>query len=505
MSKDSATVTVFSVQHRTSVEAWERQQRGTRQLFLAKCFFFAFAYVIAAILARKLGAVEYGIYGVVISVLLWLEILGNAGVPGATAKLIADRRYDPEDVERSGRALLISLSVLLVIVCWFLAPQVANLMRVSNGEALFRIAVVDLPFAALYASYEGVLYGRCRFGVIAAAQVLYTATKLTGIIALVGVGFSVERVLVINVLATCIVCLALTLGFPPRGFKPMRATIAQIGGIAAPMALYLIASQVLINLDLWSLASLWKGDAEVVGQYVASMNLAKILCLIPAAQAGVLFSSIAWALASRDASRAQLHIHEASRFALIIAAGTVTLLGIDGSEVLSTLFSKAYAEGHRVLPLQLAGFGVFALLDIFSHSLMAVGRRSFAAGTIVATVPLVWLSNYFLIPRFGPLGAATSLLLGMAAAACVTGSMAYRYFGSVIRLSTVMRVLIAIVSVGLVSKAITVQGPWIVLKLGMLSSLYLVVLFMLGEITTKDFAFAKKQTGDGFAAQLPEG
>src|SRR5262245_8357953 len=84
---------------RSHCEPYDRQRKGTRQLLFARVFFFATAYLVSAILARKLGVIDYGVYGVVISLLLWLEILTNAGVPGATSKIIADRRHDPAEVE----------------------------------------------------------------------------------------------------------------------------------------------------------------------------------------------------------------------------------------------------------------------------------------------------------------------------------------------------------------------------------------------------------------------
>src|SRR5262249_62271373 len=85
-------------------EAHERQRRGTRQLLLARASFFVSLYIVSAILARKLGAIEYGTYGVVVSVLFWLEMLVRGGGTGAKAQLIADGRYDHREVGRLGRA-----------------------------------------------------------------------------------------------------------------------------------------------------------------------------------------------------------------------------------------------------------------------------------------------------------------------------------------------------------------------------------------------------------------
>src|SRR5262249_29992002 len=147
-------------------------------------------FVATAILTRKLGPTDYGIYGVVMSQLLWLEMVTNAGEAGASAKLMAEDRHAHGEIEWSRQPLAFSFSVLLFAVCWFLAPYVARLMRIPNGAVLFRIAIIDLPFAAVLVSYDGIFNGRRQFGVLAGVYVIYGITKLAGVLALIGLGFS---------------------------------------------------------------------------------------------------------------------------------------------------------------------------------------------------------------------------------------------------------------------------------------------------------------------------
>src|SRR5262249_15025914 len=134
-------------------EAHERQRRGTRQLLLARASFFVSLYIVSAILARKLGAIEYGTYGVVVSVLFWLEMLVRGGVPGATAKLMADGRYDHREIGGSARALLLAISLLLFSICWFLAPQAASLMRIPNGGAPPCFGIFDFAFRGILSPF----------------------------------------------------------------------------------------------------------------------------------------------------------------------------------------------------------------------------------------------------------------------------------------------------------------------------------------------------------------
>ena len=453
----------------------EHAQRGTRQFLIARACVVASSFVASAILTRALGPSNFGVYGVVISQLMWLEMLMNAGIPSATAQLMADSRHDQAAVESSARALLVGWSLALLATCWIAAPWVADLMRIPDGTVLLRIALLDLPFMAIFVSYDGALNGRRLFGILAAVQVAYGAIKLAGILLLVVLGISVEGALAAYVVSTGVLAAVLAVRYRPFGSRPRAPIVREILAITAPMALYLVSIQVLLSLDLWSLKALWTGPGEVLGHYVASMNLSKMLLVISGAQSGVVFASVAWALAEGNAARARHHIQDATRFGLILATAAWVLLVLNGSEVLSLLYSRPYADGDRFLPLQLAALAILVLLDILEAALMAAGHRWSIAGILLATVPFAWLGNVVLIPLLGPIGAAASLLLGVVIATVTVGIIAYR------------RVLVAAAVVGLASTLYPVHGPLVLVKLGVLGVLYFFVLFGLGEVTKDDF------------------
>jgi O-antigen/teichoic acid export membrane protein len=471
----------------TTEDVHDRQRRGTLQLLAGRSAVFVSAYVVSAVLARQLGPAAYGVYGVIASQLLWLEMVVHAGIPTSTAQLMAGGRHDAADIERSARTLLVGVSIVLVVVGWTIAPAVATVMRIPDGAWLFRIAILDVPFAAAFVAYEGVLNARHRYGRLARALLVLAVLKIAGVGALTVVGVSTAGALVALVLSTGASAAFMASSYSIRGFRVSPAIVAGMMRLAGPLAFCLISGQVLVNLDLWLLKSLWTGNADVVGQYVASLNLARTLVVIPTVQAGVLFSSVTWAIAAGDEARVAGHVREASRFAIVIAAAVCVILGMNGAELLSLLFSRAYAEGQRFLPIQLAGFGLFAVLDVFANALMASGRRSVVAAVLTAVVPVLWISNLLLIPRVGPVGAAMSMIIGVALATAVTGTLTARRFGAPIGAATVGRVLVACVVVGVASMAIPIVGRLILVKLALLGLLFLATLYALGEITSRDF------------------
>lgn len=468
-------------------EAEARQRRGTRQLLMARAVFMVFSYLSSVILARILGPAGFGIYGVLISLLVWLEMVGAAGVPGALGKLIPDRHEDADLVEGSALFLLLPAALVLLAAGWLAAPAVARVFDLRDGARLFRLAILDIPFAVLYAGYSGMLMGRRLFGLLSVSQTILGAAKLLGITALIVLGVSVERALIVNVAASCAALLVLVVRHRSPRLRSVERFVHPLVSIGIPIAVFAVALQVLTSIDLWSLGSLWEGSDAVLGWYVAALKIGQTLMVIPVVQSGVVLSSVAWALARHDHVGAHRHVLEASRFALLLTVPACVIVGTSASPLMALIYSTPYAAGGRFLALQLAAFSCFAFLDAFAHALMAAGRQRMTAVVLVAFVPVVAVANLLLIPRVGPMGAAAALLVGMLGVAVAMGVMVWRWLGAPFDARTLFRVVLAGAIVFVPSAWFQVEGPVVLLKLVILGGLYLLVLWRLGEISAADF------------------
>jgi hypothetical protein len=178
------------------------QKRGTRQLLMARGVFMVFSYAASVILARVLGPADFGIYGVLLATLVWLEIVSYAGVPAATGRLIPAHQHESAEVERSARFVLFVSGLSLFAIAWVAAPAVARIFHLSGGARLFRLAILDIPAATMFQCYAGTLMGLRRFGPISLGQAVMGIAKLAGVLALFVVGISVEHALLANVFAT---------------------------------------------------------------------------------------------------------------------------------------------------------------------------------------------------------------------------------------------------------------------------------------------------------------
>lgn len=460
--------------------------RGTVQLLAARMVFLVSGFFVSVILARGLGPVEFGAYGVVMSLLLWIEMVLAAGVPGATTKMLHDHPGDEHRVEQSAQVLLLLWAVPLFAACWFLAPTLADWFGLASGTLLFRLAILDLPLMAVYLAYQGILNGHRLFGALGASLIIHTTFKLLGILVLLAIGLSVAGALIAHVAATVVVLVFLLFRYPVSRSAPSRPMIRTMLGIALPMGGYLIALQILLGVGLWLLKALETDAGESVGFYVAALNAARVLTVVPSALTGILFVSLAWAMARSDRRKIRDFLEGATRFALVLLVPGCTLMVIDAEGIMALLFSETYRPGGTILRYQTVAFGAFAFFDILFHALMAAGAFRRTAAIVAGLVPVVVVFSFILIGSMGGAGAALALTGTLLAGTAIAAYLTYRRFGALASPSTVVRVALAATVIGLIASQAHVDGLWLVPKFMVLLALYAGLLALLREITRED-------------------
>jgi stage V sporulation protein B len=474
--------------------------RGTAHLMVAQMVLLVSGFAVSVLLARGLGPVDFGVYGVVMSVLGWLERTLNAGVPGAAASMLSREGAEHSSTERSARAVLLWWAMFLFAVFWLGAPGLAAYFSVPQHADVFRIAALNIPAMALFYTYEGILKGRRRFAALSGLQTLQSLAKLGGVLLLLVVGISITSAFVAHVAATVVPVLLACLLLPLRGSPASRRTAWQLLKSALPLTLYSVALVILMNLSLWQLQHSGGGGDAATGHFVASMNLTKILMVIPATTSSVLFVSLGWALANDRADLVRKYIEEAGRFAMITLVPLCVLLAVDAEPVMQLLYGDAYAGSGSVLAVLAVAFAAVALLDIYFFVLLARGHSTRAVWVALALIPVLWATNHALIARDGATGAAWAAALVLGAGALVQAWLVWKEFRFLLAGRTILKIALGSAVVGALALLWRAEGWMLMAKFAVLGIVYLGVLFASRELKAHDlrpFAFwlADKKPG----------
>jgi stage V sporulation protein B len=456
------------------------------QLMIGRMVLFAAGYLVTVILARGLGPAEYGIYGIMLSVLLWIEHVGDFGLPEAATKLIPEDKDRAPVVESTVLTLLLAVFLSLFVLSWIASPVFARLFEIPEASGLFRVAILDIPFTGIYFAYQGILTGRRNFKAISGGLAVYGLSKLVGILIASLLGLSIFWALIVNILGTIGALLFLAIYISPQIFRPSLVHSRIILQLASPIALLLLASQILWNLDLWSLKIIGSEKAEIIGMYVAALNIARVPALAFCAVNGVILPSLSMALAQQDSASARRYVQGAGRFLWVTLLPSCLLVALTAEDLMSLVFSTRYSQGGSFLVLQVFGFALLGVAQAFSEMLIARGTPYSVARTALAHVPLALFLNFILIPYFGALGASAAFALTALSIACVNGLLVFWRLGPLIQSTTFVKVFLATGLMVLLSVQFTWTGPWLLFKYSFLLTLYALALLGLGELKWDD-------------------
>ena len=373
--------------------------RGAVQMLAARVFLLVSGFGVSIVLARALGPAAFGIYGVIMSILVWYERIIGGGIPRGTTTLLSREPEQRAEIERSTCVLLAILTLPVFALSWLFAPALADYLGIPSYTYALRIATLNLPAMALYFAYDSIFNGLRLFGAQSLLQMIQAAAKLAGILLLLFLGMSVAGAFIAHVAATVVAVAWAALSFPAGQARASASVMREMLQLGLPLGGYLLALLVLMNLSLWQLQALSRHDPDEVGYYVASLNLTRIMMLVPATVSGVLYASLIAAISRSERELAIRYVQGAVRFALVLTVPACVLLAVDASPVMSLLFGPEYAHGGRILALLCVAFGMVALLDVLFNALMASGGLGRSVAVLVGLIPILFVLNVRWIPK----------------------------------------------------------------------------------------------------------
>jgi O-antigen/teichoic acid export membrane protein len=465
----------------------QRAAHGTLFLAVGRACSYFLAYIATTILARILGPADYGFYGIIMSVLVWVEQIGRHSFSLAAAKMIPEQENDSVAIEQTAFFLNLILFFMLFGALLVTAPFLAELLQVPEGAGLFRIAALDLPIFGAYVLCLGVLQGRRDFAGMGIAESLYAAAKLVGVVLLVGLWLSVPGALIINIVASAAGLLFVICRVSIKITLPRNGLSAPLSYLALPIALFTAVHQITGVLDLWFLKIFDSAaDARTVGFYVAARNMAKVPSFVLVSVSHVLLPSLSRALATKDVHLSQHYVQQAVRFLWLFILPVTLLIALTAESLTTLLFSEIYLEGARYLRILVISAAALAFGALFVSALNARGEAWLSGAVASLLLPVALLLNVFIIPRYGAFGAAWSSTITALLGALVFGVLVYKRFGSLFRLQTLLRTVIAALVMVALASQLTVTGPLLLLYYAGYMGVYALVLLFTGELTRED-------------------
>jgi O-antigen/teichoic acid export membrane protein len=480
------------------VSAGRQLTRGTLYVALGQGSFLVTGFLLHAVLARWLPAAAYGIFNVAMTLLVWVEITVNNGVPSALSKFLPDETLSEKDVLRSAARVQALVSVAVLAVMFLAAPLLALLLRDPALTGYLRLALVDVVAMAAYAYYRGVLNGWRFFRQMSLAIMAYSFAKLVAISLLVGLGFGIEGALVGNVLASLG---GLVAGYfwtrrrqraassqPDNGSEAASPRLAvdgrQILAFVLPTIAFTLSSNVLLGFDLMQVQALLPGD--LVGYYSAAVKLAEAPRLVLLAFTFTLLPSLSHAIAAGDQARARHYLEQTIRLLALVLLPLIALVTATAEGALTFVFPAEYQAAAPILSVLILAYTAYAVYITLVTTLLAENRPRRALLIPLVVLPLEGTAIWLGITYLGAIGAALASLASVAVAAAVVLAYVHRRYRPAAGARSLVRIALASAAIWGIARWWAPSGLALVLAYGLLAALYVALLLLLGELRARD-------------------
>lgn len=402
--------------------------RGLALLLMSQGAFLVCGYVIHVFLARKLGPEDYGIFGFIIAVLTWVEILVY-GSSNLAVKYIQTR----PDRFQTWKSLFFRAQ--FVVAAGFFLP-LAGLSLIVGWKSerygfLFLIAFFDLLFIGFYQLYAGYLNGFRLYARQAITSVAYSISKAFSMVLLVYLGLRVRGALLGNIFSSMAGLLV--------GYLLFRSYGEALGGSSIPeeirgergislsrvisesflFALVPLMVNFILNLDTW-VVNFARGGSEV-GYYVSAGTLSRTIFFLFSATFMATFPAIVSSFRGGTTSeRTKRLFGLTGDFFMAIALPSALLLAGNGRTLVRLFFGGEYLQAGPVTSILSLGMLFLTAFVFLVYVLYAAGKYAGAVRMLALPACLDIVSAPLMVLLWGIRGAALSTTMVSAAGLLMT-------------------------------------------------------------------------------------
>lgn len=466
--------------------------RATILLMCSQVIFLAAGLAVNFGLARLLGVVEYGSFGLVMSVLVVVELFVITGIPEVIQKFGGERpEVMPQLVKQTLRWQML-YTVLVFAAFELSAPLLAQWFRDPSLTTLLRIAGLDIIVYGLYKYFLSVQNGLHRFAQYTWLGITYSLSRVAAILVLVWFGFSVQGALIGNMIASAAASLLAMMFYRPAKER-VEIQSMRYGAWAAQNVLYFVGLNAFFAIDLWFVKYFLSNDE--VGLYVSAAVLAKLSYFMSIAISAVLLPSLSRAIALQDEKRATELTQDTLRYLLIFLTLANVIVALTAKELIALFFGEAFVAAAPVLSMLMAGLSGVTLMAVINTIMIARNRMTACFVMVAALVVIDVVLNLFFVPRFQLLGGAIATsLVGLIGAMLALWHIR-REVKPLVMSWSIPRTLGIALGVYALAKSVEFISITFILKAIALAGLYLALLWLSKEINIVDLRRLRESLG----------
>ncbi len=435
--------------------------RGTLYLMIANGAFFVAGYIIHFGLGRFLGPVDYGTFGVILSLMTIVNTFLTSGFPQSASKHIAEDDTKIGSIIRDANRIQLALCAVLFALYFGLASVIANLLNDPKLTPYIRISASVVPTYALYAIYSaGYLNGLRQFGKQAMSRIGDSMAKVGTVFVLVLLGFGVKGAIVGYPLAALIGFLLAWKLLGPVERSSVNYDWKKLAGFGITATLFAVILFLLMSIDLFVVKAFGKGEAEV-GYYTSATTISRAPYALFTGLGLALLPSISKSTSMYNAELTRNYIRQSVRYMLILLIPGTLLISATSVDLITLVYSSRYVEAAGPLSVLVVGLGFLSVFFVLANIIMGSGKPRV---TLWMALPLVVIDiglNVFLVPKYSLVGAAWATTITGSLGMCATAVYVLWRFKALVSAKSLGRICLASSVIYVIALQVSVSPQWL--------------------------------------------
>jgi O-antigen/teichoic acid export membrane protein len=468
---------------------------GTVWLMIASIAGVLSSYLIHVGLARHLGPALYGVFGVIMSLYQINRAFLHSGIPKATSKYLGESNKNNGAVLKTSIWLQGIVAVIFATFYILFSPTLAKLLRdPSLTGFIVLLGFMIIPFAFLFLYFDGYLNGLRRFKEEALGKILFAVLRVVMIFSFVFLGLQIFGAL-LGYFTAILLTLIISLfwfkleKFPKSTFSPRKLISFSASIIGSSLFLLLMR-----NIDTLLIKSLL-ADNVLVGYYTAALTLSNVPYIIFSAVGLTLLPSISKSTSENNLYLTRKYISQSMRYLILGLFPVAAIVAASSTELVTLLFSPTYSPAGSVLSILILSTTMLVIFMTLSMVITGSGKPNIYMLLSFIGASTLGTFGFFLIPVYGIMGAAWASFISALITSCIAAIYIQFKFHVLIPFLSAIRITLA----SLLLYAVTIfwhpAGLLLLLYYFILLFFYLIILYLFGELQSKDLLFVKKLMG----------
>ncbi len=330
------------------------------------------------IVARWLGAEEYGEYGMIKNTLIYIAVFSTFGLGFSVTKFIAHHKETDIGklylISRAANLISLAFSGIMALLLFIFSESVASYLEMPQTSLTIKFTAIAVVFNSLATVQIAVLAGLKEFK--RTARINFQIGLVTFIASICGTYFygldGAIMALVITNFANCILNFLLIRKLIRPGdisYHDIIKEVTHLIRFSFPIAIQ--ESTISISFWLGNLLLIKLSDYHQLGLYSAAAQWGGIVLYIPGVLQNVMLSHLSTSVAQQGNSKTLLHRMLALNFCMTLIP-FIVVAGL--SSFIASIYGASYSDLPPVLNICVATAIFNCLIQVYIQEYIAKGR-----------------------------------------------------------------------------------------------------------------------------------